>query len=294
MEYIKCPNCGGETPSILTRCRHCGERMTKLQPYQPPKALKDRNGFVTVWLWLGIIVNSLLTIFWFIHIFSSVGLWDATPEPISSRIITFICSFFLTIGYILLLCWLKSGFYLLIGVGVFESIYFALFGMTIKVVLTVLAPLLVLYLVLQCTKNGKTYWALLGNHIPKSDEIAHSNRNGFVTFWLYAGAVGSVISLLMCILFMFDKFGMGIEMPIRIFLITFSVGCLGGYCLLINGIRFGFYLIAVLFLINGINTAIQANVNQWIPIVISFVAVIILFAVLQIKKDGKSCWELLS
>lgn len=294
MEYIKCPNCGGETPAILTRCRHCGERMTKPQPYQLPKDLKDRNGFVTFWLWLGIIVNSLLTIFWFSHIFSSVGLWDATPEPLSSRIITFICSLLLTIGYIMLLCWLRPGFYLLVGVGVVESICFALFGMTMKVVLAVLAPLLILYLVLQCTKNGKTYWELLSNHIPKSDEIAHSNRNGFVSFWLYAGAVGSVISLFMCTLLLFDRFDMGIEMPIRIFLITFSMGCLGGYYLLIKGIRVGFYLITALFLINGINTAFQANANQWIPIVTSVAAILILFVVLQIKKDGKSCWELLS
>lgn len=294
MEYIKCPNCGDETPAILTRCRHCGERMTKPQPYQPLKALKDRNGFVTFWLWLGIIVNSLFSIFWFSHIFSSVGLWDATPEPLSSRIITSICSLLLTIGYIMLLCWLRLGFYLLVCVGVFESICFVLLGMTMKVVLAVLAPLLILYLVLQCTKNGKPYWELLGNHIPKSDEIVPSNRNGFVSFWLYAGAVASFISLFIFILFMFDKFNPGINMPIRVFLLTFSFGCLGGYVLLIKGIRFGFYLIAALFLINGINTAIQVNANQWIPIITSIVAISILFAVLQIRKNGKSCWKILS
>ena len=98
----------------------------------------------------------------------------------------------------------------------------------------------------------------------------------------------------MCTLLLFDRFDMGIEMPIRIFLITFSMGCLGGYYLLIKGIRVGFYLITALFLINGINTAFQANANQWIPIVTSVTAILILFAVLQIKKDGKSCWELLS
>lgn len=294
MEYVKCSLCGKETPRILTRCKHCGERMTKPQPYQPPKVLKDRNGFVTFWLWLSIIVNSLLTIFWFSHLFSSVGLWAAPPEPLSSRIITFICSLLLTMGYIMLLCWLKPGFYLLIGVGVAESVYLLLYGMTLKVVLGVISPLLVLYLVLQCTKNGKTYWELLGNHIPKSDEIVHSNRNGFVTFWLYAGTASSVLGLFICSLLMLDKFDMGIDMPIRIFLITFYLGCLGGYCLLIKGIRIGFYLIATLFLINGINTAIHVNANQWIPIVSSVAAIFILFGVLQIKKAGKSCWEQLS
>lgn len=294
MEYIKCPNCGGETPAILTRCRNCGERIVKTQVYQSPKILKDRNGFVTFWLWLGIIVNSLLTIFWFSFLFSSVGLWDATPEPMSSRVITFICSFLLTAGYIMLLLWLKSGFYLLVGVGVVESICFILSGMTIKVVLAVLSPLLVLYLILQCSKNGKTCWELLSSRIPKSGEVVQSNRNGFVSFWLYAGAVGSTICIFLCSLFMFDKFNPGIDMPIRVFLLTFGIGCLGGYILLIKGIRIGFYLISSLFLINGINTAIQVNANQWVPIVTAVASIVILFAVLQIKRDGKSCWQIMS
>lgn len=294
MEYIKCPNCGGETPSILTRCRNCGERIAKLQAYQPPKILKDRNGFVTFWLWLGIIVNSLITIFWFGFLFSSVGLWDATPEPMSSRIITFICSILLTAGYIMLLLWLKSGFYLLVGVGVVESICLILSGMTIEVVLSVLLPLLVLYLILQSSKNGKTCWELLGRQIPKSDEVVHSNRNGFVSFWLYAGAIESTICIFLCLIFMFEQFNPGIDMPIRVFLLAFGIGCLSGYLLLIKGIRIGFYLITALFLINGINTAIQVNANQWLPIVTAVASIAVLFAVLQIKKDGKSCWQLLS
>lgn len=294
MEYIKCPNCGGETPSVLSRCRNCGERIAKSQVYSPPKLLKDRNAFVTYWLWLGIIVNFILTIFWFSHIFSSVGIWEATPEPLSARIITFICSLLITIGYIMLYCWLKSGFYLLLCLGVVESICFILCGMTIKVFFVTLFPLLILFLVLQCKKNGKSCWGLLGHKIPKSDEIAHSKFNGFVNFWLYASAVGSTISVIACLLLMFDKYNLGIDMPMRAFLLTFSIGCLGGYALLIKGIKVGFYLIGGLFLLWGIYTAIQAIAYQWIPIVASVTSILILFAVLQIRKDGKSCWELLS
>lgn len=295
MEYVKCPNCGVETPSILSRCKHCGERLTRPQTYQPHKVLKDRNGFVTFWLWMSIIVNSLLTIFWHIHLFSSTGLWSATPEPLSIRIITFICSLLITIGYVMLLCWLKPGFYLLIGVGLAESICASFYnGMTLNFLLAIIVPLLILYLVLQCTKNGMTYWELLGNHIPKSDEIVHSNRNGFVTFWLYYGATGSVLGLLMCGLLMFDMFDLGIDMPIRIFLIIFCIGCLGGYYLLVKGIRVGFYFVSVLFLILGIIAAIETNVNQWFSVVFSVASILILFAILQIKKDGKSCWEQLS
>lgn len=40
MEYIRCPKCGGETPSLLSRCRNCGERIIKTQVYQSPKILK--------------------------------------------------------------------------------------------------------------------------------------------------------------------------------------------------------------------------------------------------------------
>lgn len=294
MEYVKCPSCGCETPAVLSRCKHCGERVNKSPTDFSPKILKDRNGFVTFWLWLAIIVSTLITIFWFSHIFSSVGLWDATPEPLSSRIMTFTCSLLITIGYVMLICWLKPGFYLIVGVGVVESICFLLYGMTINVVIGIVVPLLALYLVLQCTKNGKTYWELLGNHIPKSDEIVQSNRNGFVTFWLYTGAASCVISLFMSSLLMFDKFDMGIDMPIRIFLIIFSVGCLGGYCLLIKGIKLGFYIIVVLLIINAINITIQMGTNEWILIVSSVAAILILFGVLQIKKDGKSYWKQLS
>lgn len=160
MEYIKCPNCGGDTPSILSRCRNCGERIVKSQTALNvvKDSPKDRNGIVTFWLWLCIIVNSLLTIFWFCFLFSSVGLWSATPEPMSIRITTFICSILLTTGYIMLLKWLKSGFFLLLGVGVVESI---LSGLTLAVIFAKMFPLLILYLVLQCSKNGKSCWELL-------------------------------------------------------------------------------------------------------------------------------------
>ncbi|MDE7135949.1 MAG: hypothetical protein K2N91_04905, partial [Muribaculaceae bacterium] len=200
MENLKCPHCGNETPSALGRCKHCGERLTNPQPYHTPKVLKDRNGFVTFWLWLCIIVSFLTTVFWFCHLFSSEGVWTPIPGPLSSRIITFVSSLLLTIGYVMLLCWLKPGFYLLVCVRIVEFISLLLYGMAFKIAIITLAPLLILYLVLQCTKNGKTYWELLGNHIPKSDEIVHSDRNGFVTFWLYAGAVSSFIGLLMSIL----------------------------------------------------------------------------------------------
>ena len=283
MKYLKCPNCERESPAILTICQHCGERIEKPQTVQQQKILKDRNIFVTVWLWFGAIVNIGLTIFLFSHIFSSVGLWSATPEPLSYRIIMFIFSLLITVGYIMLICWLKAGFYLLVILGVVESICFALFGVPIVfVLLYVIAPLLILYLVLQCTKNGKKYWELLGNHIPKSDEIVHSNRNRFVSFWLYLGAVGSAISLAMCIVLMFVKFDLD-----WVFLAIVNIGLLGGYCLLIKGFKFGCYIIAALFIIYGIY-------NHWMFIVGSIIPILILFAVLQIKKDGKSYWELLS
>lgn len=287
MEYIKCPKCGGETPAILTICRHCGERIVKPQPYQQQKVLKDRHIFVTIWLWFDVIVSLVLTMFFFSHIFSSVGLWHATPEPLLYRIIIFIISLLITVGYIMILCWLKAGFYLLVSIGIIGSFYLALGGVAIEVILfSNIAPLLILYLVLQCTKNGKKCWELLGNHIPKSDEIIRSNRNGFVSFWLYSGAVASLIGLLMCTSLMFVG-SFRIEMTRLIFGVLYSIGCFGGYCLLIKGFRFGFYIIAALFVIIGIY-------SQYMSIVTAIVPILILFAVLQIKKDGKSYWKLLS
>lgn len=81
-------------------------------------------------------------------------------------------------------------------------------------------------------------------------------------------------------------------MSIRGFLLIFGIGCLIGYILLIIEIRVGFYLISALFLILGINTAVNANANQCFPIMTAIDSIIVLFAVLQIKKDGKSCWQI--
>ncbi len=194
----------------------------------------------------------------------------------------------------MLLNWLKSGFYLLVGVGIAESICFLLCGMTSGVVFAVLCPLVILYFVLQCSKSGKTCWEQLGYHIPKSDEVAQSDRNGFVSFWLNAGAAFSFLCIFIFALLLFDIFNLGNDTPILILMLTISVGCLVGYGLLIKGLRIGFYIVAPLLLIFGVNLAIQVNANQWIPITATVVAVLTLFAVLQIKKNGKSYWQLLS
>ena len=56
MEYIKCPKCGSETPTILSRCRHCGERLPQRGSRRRTKC-PQREKWVRVVLAMGLFGN---------------------------------------------------------------------------------------------------------------------------------------------------------------------------------------------------------------------------------------------
>jgi hypothetical protein len=161
MEYIKCPNCGSETPSILTRCRNCGERLPKEVVIEETNVPKVRNGFVSFWLWACLIINVLFSIGYFALMFSSKGLWSGTPEPLPLRLFWVLASVAIIVGYWQLISWKKVGFYILSGTALVNGIISFCIAPSMAVLITAIAPIFVLFFVLQIPKNGKSCWEQL-------------------------------------------------------------------------------------------------------------------------------------
>lgn len=160
MEYVKCPSCGNETPGVLTRCKHCGEKLPKRQDTAPSEVyrVKTRSGFTTFYLWLGLVLNSIMGIAYFATIFTRKGLWTAY-DPMYTRIYGFVSSAILFYGYLSLMRWKKSGFYILIAMAGVNQIMNLLAGGPVS--LSTFFPIvsaIILYAVLQIRKDGKSCW----------------------------------------------------------------------------------------------------------------------------------------
>lgn len=128
-------------------------------------------------------------------------------------------------------------------------------------------------------------------------------RNGFVTFWLWLGIIANVISPIyttityMGIVQYVDEYY--VYGLIAVAIIS-AVLLVSGYALLLRWRRKGFWLITwTAIIVAGINIILMYGIS--VP-VISLIttgfsavfAVIILRLVLMLRKDGISCWSLLS
>lgn len=161
MEYIRCPKCEGETPTLLSRCRNCGERLPQQVVIEEINELKVRNGFVSFWLWACLIINMLFTLGYVALLFSSNGLWTGTPEPLSLRLFWILASLVIVAGYWLLISWKKAGFYVLSGTAIINGVAGFCLGPSTVTLITSIAPLFVLYLILQIPRKGKSCWGQL-------------------------------------------------------------------------------------------------------------------------------------
>lgn len=159
MENMICPSCGNETPRDLPNCKHCGAKNNPV--YSDNEfAIKERNGFVTFYLWLGLVVNSLMAAAYFVTLFTSKGLWTAY-DPMWERIYGVICSAIMCIGYYNLLKWKRMGFVILAGIAVVVMIInMGTTGFSLATFQPILS-LAILYAVLQIRKNGVFCWESL-------------------------------------------------------------------------------------------------------------------------------------
>lgn len=163
MEFVKCPFCGNDTPSALSRCKHCGERLTQNNNIgcADDNPAKKRAGFTTFYLWFGLIVNTLMGVAYFATIFTRRGLWTAS-DPMYTRIYGFVSSVILFYGYLSLMRWNKSGFYILMVMAGVNMITNLMSGAPISFATFVpCVSALILFAVLQIRKNGKSCWEQL-------------------------------------------------------------------------------------------------------------------------------------
>ena len=128
-------------------------------------------------------------------------------------------------------------------------------------------------------------------------------RNGFVTFWLWLGIIANVISPIyttityMGIVRYVDEYY--VYGLIAVAIIS-AVLLVSGYALLLRWRRKGFWLITwTAIIVAGINIILMYGIS--VPVIslittgLSAVfAVIILRLILMLRKDGISCWSLLS
>ena len=185
MEKVMCYNCGEETPNVLSRCVHCGQPIAKYptdnyggpQPFPPAYSnhapaqdaatKKQRNGFVSFYLWLNFIgacVDTARSLLSFALMLLNPR--DVTVEMYSAKILNdgMILLFAIPIiaGFWLLIRWKKLGYWILTVTLIFaQCLWFALYSDVMVLVFLPGLSLLILFLILQIKKNGKSCWSQL-------------------------------------------------------------------------------------------------------------------------------------
>lgn len=109
-----------------------------------------RSPVITVWLWLCVIANFANLIDLFIG-----SRWQVLPQWLSLSIA--VVAVAVIIGYVILLSWERSGFYLLCGCAVANAV---ITGITSGIVSIIppLVSIVILFAILQIRKHGISYW----------------------------------------------------------------------------------------------------------------------------------------
>ena len=143
---------------------------------------------------------------------------------------------------------------------------------------------------------------LIQSRIQSKDDITPSNkkmetesestveRHGFITFWLWTIIVGNII---MAIIEFFPKEMWGSNYPDEYVVPSiisgfFSIINVVGAFVLLSWKREGYYIIAVSVVLGSCIAMIMTG-----ALPIGIVGLMILWAVLQIKKNGVSYWKIL-
>lgn len=116
-------------------------------------------------------------------------------------------------------------------------------------------------------------------------------RHGFVTFWLWLGIIMNVVlALIMVSVFTSDN---TIPLGSLLLVILTPVMDIVGSVLLLNWKKFGFWLrvISSVYFIVVILFSFKSFSESLDYIIMAVISPIILLAILQIQKDGISCWK---
>jgi len=140
-------------------------------------------------------------------------------------------------------------------------------------------------------------------------------RHGFVTFWLWLGIIGNVISLFMTVISfsqMSSVWSLDGGQTLRIhYLIFATITAIGGiaiiacYGMILNWKKNGFWGAIVVAVVVGIVNVIMMNLiekdcasmglfvdlNPVTQVIATPLSLLVLWAILQLKKDGESCWK---
>lgn len=158
-------------------------------------------------------------------------------------------------------------------------------------------------------------------------ENTTKKRAGFVTFWLWLGIIANIITPIVSVINYqgfrnLEIYGMqliieGVDVSsfssevgiyvtaLQAFTVIASVLLIVAYSQLLNWNKRGFYIFLVVTVLNAVVSPLLMkgisavymkyllvlNVNATLLIVSPLVSALILWAILQIKKDGVSCWK---
>jgi predicted amidophosphoribosyltransferase len=153
-----CSKCGAEITDGIRFCPKCGNAVNSTIRGTVNTTDRERHGFTSFWLILSLIFNlfaAATSLFY--------PEWLAEYSEISSGLMM-LSGFLLIIGSIeciLLLCWKKIGFWILIGNSVISMIINLVDGENIGMVLFGLVSILIWWAILQIRKNGRSTWEQL-------------------------------------------------------------------------------------------------------------------------------------
>lgn len=157
----KCNVCGQELSAYAFKCPNCGTiaeaKSQQAENGHHPAGI-IRHPFVSFWLWLGTVLNGICVIAYFLLLFSSKGLWTGTPEPMWLRLAWLFGASVAVYGYIMLLKWKRTGFYVLSAITAMNvTLSLISDGFSISAFMPIIG-ISVLYSILRIKKDGIEYW----------------------------------------------------------------------------------------------------------------------------------------
>jgi hypothetical protein len=153
-----CSKCGSENLDGSQFCAKCGTAITSGSVAVGNLSERKRHGFTSFWL-IFLIVGYLIG--GSIYLFAPQVItqyWNASNGLIMLYGIATIAGI---IGIVLLLCWKKIGFWIIIGLSIVSIFLNVAIGMNIGQNLWGVVGVVVLFGVLHIRKNGKTTWSQL-------------------------------------------------------------------------------------------------------------------------------------